>query len=408
MAGSGNGHRIIVKCITAAFVVVVTSFGAGSILVILQLVIMAKLCRHVTGVDVTAIVAGEDRVTVRLTSGRNDLFGVVMARLGDGLRFGMADISLAGTGLYASFGAGGFLCHLPVVPIVVQRRYYLLLNQRGMADFTFLALGQAGLRAGCRLRGNNNGGMFRLGDGLLFGMPSISLAGVSLNAVLGAGCRSGHLALVPIVAKYLRFTLFGFPAFFTLTGLYAGFRTGSFLRCCPLPPRMALGRNGAASPDGGSAILTIKVAGIALFGAGGFLLVYDNRVDVVVGVHLAHFSVVRMVALHILQRPPIPLLPNTVPHLFFFVDAGGFGNGRPTVRLVIMAIGSQHTVIWCVAVCLRRPTPITTAGVALFRHRGVCRKAADRNAGTQTQQQAQTCRKFPSSASHRVKPPLFP
>ena len=294
---------------------------------ILQLVIMAKLCRHVTGVDVTAIVAGEDRVTVRLTSGRNDLFGVVMARLGDGLRFGMAGISLAGTGLYASFGAGGFLCHLPVVPVV---------------------------------------------------------------------------------AKYLRFTLFGFPAFSALMGLYAGFRTGSFLRCFPLPPRMALGRNGAASPDGGSAILTIKVAGIALFGAGGFLLVYDNRVDVVVGVHLAHFSVVRMVALHILQRPPIPLLPDTVPHLFFFVDAGGFGNGRPTVRLVIMAIGSQHTVIWCVAVCLRRPTPITTAGVALFRHRGVCRKAADRNAGTQTQQQAQTCRKFPSSASHRVKPPLSP
>ena len=250
--------------------------------------------------------------------------------------------------------------------------------------------------------------MFRLGDGLLFGMAGISLAGVGLNAVLGAGCRSGHHAIVPIVAQYLRFTLFGFPAFSALMGLYAGFRTGSFLRCFPLPPLMALGRNGAASLDGGSAILTIKIAGIALFGAGGFLLVYGNRVDVVVGVHLAHFSVVLMVALHILPRPPIPLLPDTVPHLFFFVDAGGFGNGRPTVRLVIMAIGSQHTVIWCVAGCLRRPTPITTAGVALFRHRGVCRKAADRNAGTQTQQQAQTCRKFPSSASHRVKPPLFP
>ena len=375
---------------------------------ILQLVIMAKLCRHVTGVDVTAIVAGEDRVTVRLTSGRNDLFGVVMARLGDGLRFGMAGISLAGTGLYASFGAGGFLCHLPVVPVVVQRRYYLLLNQRGMADFTFLALGQAGLRTGRLLAGNSDRVMARLGDGLRFGMAGISLAGTGLYASFGAGGFLCHLPVVPVVAKYLRFTLFGFPAFSALMGLYAGFRTGSFLRCFPLPPRMALGRNGAASPDGGSAILTIKVAGIALFGAGGFLLVYDNRVDVVVGVHLAHFSVVRMVALHILQRPPIPLLPDTVPHLFFFVDAGGFGNGRPTVRLVIMAIGSQHTVIWCVAVCLRRPTPITTAGVALFRHRGVCRKAADRNAGTQTQQQAQTCRKFPSSASHRVKPPLSP
>ena len=330
-----------------------------------------------------------------------------MFRLGDGHRFGMAEIPLAGTGLYASFGAGGFLCHLPVVPVVAQRRCYLLLNQRGMADFTFLALGQAGLRAGCRLRGNNNGGMFRLGDGFRL-CCFAPLAGVSLNAVLGAGCGSGHLALVPIVAKYLRFTLFGFPAFFALTSLFALCGTGRALRCFPLPPPMALGRNGAASLGGGFAILTIKIAGIALFGAGGFLLVYGNRVDVVVGVHLAHFSVVRMVALHILQRPPIPLHPDTVPHLFFFVDAGGFGNGHPTVRLVIMAIGSQHTVIWCVAVCLRRPTPITTAGVALFRHRGVCRKAADRNAGTQTQQQAQTCRKFPSSASHRVKPPLFP
>ena len=320
----------------------------------------------------------------------------------------MAGISLAGTGLYARLGAGGFLCHLPVVPVVVKRRNFFLLNQRGTADFTFLALGQAGLRAGCRLRGNNNGGMFRLGDGLLFGMAGISLAGVSPDTVLGAGCRSGHLALVPIVAKYLRFTLFGFPAFSALMGLYAGFRTGSFLRCFPLPPRMALGRNGAASPDGGTAILTIKVAGIALFGAGGFLLVYDNRVDVVVGVHLAHFSVVRMVALHMLPKQRVPLLPDTVPHPSFFVDAGGFGNGRPTVRIVIMAIGIQHTAIWCVAVWRRRIST-ATAGVAfLFRHRGVCRKAADRNAGTQTQQQAQTCRKFPSSASHRVKPPLFP
>ena len=454
---------------------------------ILQLVIMAKLFRHVAGVDVTAIVAGEDRVTIRLTGGQNDLFGVVMTGSRNGFRIGMADISLAGVGLNAVLGAGCRSGHHAIVPIVVQRRCYLLLNQRGMADFTFLALGQAGLRAGCRLRGNNNGGMFRLGDGfrpccfapcagvgldavlgagcrsghhaivpivvqrrcylllnqrgmadftfLALGQAGLRAgcrlrgnnnggmfrlgdgfrpccfapcAGVGLDAVLGAGCRSGHHAIVPIVAQYLRFTLFGFPAFSALMGLYAGFRTGSFLRCCPLPPLMALGRNGAASLDGGFAILTIKIAGIALFGAGGFLLVYGNRVDVVVGVHLAHFSVVRMVALHILPRPPIPLLPDTVPHLFFFVDAGGFGNGRPTVRIVIMAIGSQHTVIWCVAVCLRRPTPITTAGVALFRHRGVCRKAADRNAGTQTQQQAQTCRKFPSSASHRVKPPLFP
>ena len=241
--------------------------------------------------------------------------------------------------------------------IMVQRRYYLLLNQRGMADFTFLALGQAGLRAGRLLAGNSDGVMARLGDGLRFGMAGISLAGTGLYASFGAGGFLCHLPVVPVVAKYLRFTLFGFPAFSALMGLYAGFRTGSFLRCFPLPPRMVLGRNGAASPDGGSAILTIKIAGIALFGAGGFLLVYDNRVDVVVGVHLAHFSVVRMVALHILPRPPIPLLPDTVPHLFFFVDAGGFGNGRPTVRLVIMAIGSQHTVIWCVAVCLRRPTP---------------------------------------------------
>ena len=273
MARLGDGLRVMVGCITAALVVVVTSFGAGGILVILQLVIMAKLFRHVAGVDVTAIVAGEDRVTIRLTGGQNDLFGVDMTGSGNGFRIGMA---------------------------------------------------------------------------------GISLAGVSPDTVFSAGCRSGHHAIVPIVAQYLRFTLFGFPAFSALMGLYAGFRTGSFLRCCPLPPVMALGRNGAASLDGGSAILTIKIAGIALFGA------------------------------------------------------GGFGNGRPTVRIVIMAIGSQHTVIWCVAVCLRRPTPITTAGVALFRHRGVCRKAADRNAGTQTQQQAQTCRKFPSSASHRVKPPLFP
>ena len=302
--------------------------------------------------------------------------------------------------------AGGFLPrdhHFSVA----QSRNGFLRGQDLLTALALAALGQAGLRTGRLLAGNSDGVMARLGDGF---RPCCfaPCAGVSLDAVLGAGCRSGHHAIVPIVAQYLRFTLFGFPAFSALMGLYAGFRTGSFLRCCPLPPLMALGRNGAASLDGGFAILTIKIAGIALFGAGGFLLVYGNRVDVVVGVHLAHFSVVRMVALHILQRPPIPLLPDTVPHLFFFVDAGGFGNGRPTVRIVIMAIGSQHTVIWCVAVCLRRPTPITTAGVALFRHRGVCRKAADRNAGTQTQQQAQTCRKFPSSASHRVKPPLFP
>ena len=387
------------------------SFGAGGFLCHLPVVpvVTQRRCYLLLNqrgmADFTFLALGQAglRAGCRLRGNRNG----GMFRLGNGLRFGMAGISLAGTSLYASFGAGGFLCHLPVVPVVTQRRCYLLLNQRGMADFTFLALGQAGLRAGCRLRGNNNGGMFRLGDGF---RPCCfaPCAGVGLDAVLGAGCRSGHHAIVPIVAQYLRFTLFGFPAFSALMGLYAGFRTGSFLRCCPLPPLMALGRNGAASLDGGFAILTIKIAGIALFGAGGFLLVYGNRVDVVVGVHLAHFSVVRMVALHILPRPPIPLLPDTVPHLFFFVDAGGFGNGRPTVRIVIMAIGSQHTVIWCVAVCLRRPTPITTAGVALFRHRGVCRKAADRNAGTQTQQQAQTCRKFPSSASHRVKPPLFP
>ena len=319
----------------------------------------------------------------------------------------MAGISLAGTGLYARLGAGGFLCHLPVVPVVVKRRSFFLLNQRGTADFTFLALGQAGLRTGRLLAGNSDRVMARLGDGLRFGMAGISLAGTGLYASFGAGGFLCHLPVVPVVAKYLRFTLFGFPAFSALMGLYAGFRTGSFLRCFPLPPRMALGRNGAASLDGGFAILTIKIAGIALFGAGGFLLVYGSRVDVVVGVHLAHFFVVRIVALHMLPRPPIPLLPDTVPHLSFFVDAGGFGNGRPTVRIVIMAIGSLLTALWCVAVW--RPIPIATAGVAfLFRHRGVCRKAADRNAGTQTQQQAQTCRKFPSSASHRVKPPLFP
>ena len=290
-----------------------------------------------------------------------------MFRLGDGLLFGMPSISLAGVSLNAVLGAGCRSGHLAIVPIVVQRRNFFLLNQRGTADFTFLALGQAGLRTGRLLAGNSDGVMSRLGDGF---RPCCftPCAGVGLDASISTGGFCGHFAFVPF-----------------MVGLWDGFALFEEL----------------------VAILTIKIAGIALFGAGGFLLVYGSRVDVVVGVHLAHFFVVRIVALHMLPRPPIPLLPDTVPHLSFFVDAGGFGNGRPTVRIVIMAIGSLLTALWCVAVW--RPIPIATAGVAfLFRHRGVCRKAADRNAGTQTQQQAQTCRKFPSSASHRVKPPLFP
>ena len=268
-----------------------------------------------------------------------------------------------------------------------------------MADFTFLALGQAGLRTGRLLAGNSDRVMARLGDGLRFGMAGISLAGTGLYASFGAGGFLCHLPVVPVVAKYLRFTLFGFPAFSALMGLYAGFRTGSFLRCFPLPPRMALGRNGAASPDGGSAILTIKVAGIALFGAGGFLLVSGFRVDVVVRVFFTPPLDPFLAAL-----TAIPICPDALVYPLFRAHAGGGRLFCPAALKIVVSVVLK-TAYWWVAVW-----PNTaTAGVAfLFRHRGVCRKAADRNAGTQTQQQAQTCRKFPSSASHRVKPPLSP
>ena len=355
----------------------------------------------------------------------------------------MAGISLAGTGLYARLGAGGFLCHLPVVPVVVQRRNFFLLNQRGTADFTFLALGQAGLRAGCRLRGNNNGGMFRLGDGLLFGMPSISLAGVSLNAVLGAGCRSGHLAIVPIVVQRRNFFLLNQrgTADFTFLALgQAGLRTGRLLagnsdgvmsrlgdgfRPCCFTPCAGVGLDASISTGGFCghfafvpfmvglwdgfalfeelvAVLTIKVAGVALFGAGGFLLVSGFHVDVVVRVFFTPPLDPFLAAL-----TAIPICPDALVYPLFRAHAGGVRLFCPAIPKIVVFLVLK-TAPWCVAVWRRRIST-ATAGVAfLFRHRGVCRKAADRNAGTQTQQQAQTCRKFPSSASHRVKPPLSP
>ena len=244
---------------------------------ILQLVIMAKLFRHVAGVDVTAIVAGEDRVTIRLTGGRNDLFGVDMTGSVDGFR----------------------LC------CFAHR------------------------------------------------------AGVGLDTRLSAGRFCGHLAFVPF-----------------MVGLWDGFALLEAL----------------------VAVLTIKVAGVALFGAGGFLLVSGFRVDVVVRVFFTPPLDPFLAAL-----TAIPICPDALVYPLFRAHAGG-GRLFCPAALKIVVFVVLKTAHWWVAVWPNT----TTAGVALFRHRGVCRKAADRNAGTQTQQQAQTCRKFPSSASHRVKPPLFP
>ena len=342
----------------------------------------------------------------------------------------MAGISLAGTGLYARLGAGGFLCHLPVVPVVVKRRNFFLLNQRGTADFTFLALGQAGLRAGCRLRGNNNGGMFRLGDGLRVIVGCITAALVVVVTSFGAG---GILVLLQLVIMVKRRSFFllnqrdaaGLAlAALGQAGLRAGCclrgnsnggmsRLGDGFRLCCFAHRAGVGLDASISTGGFCghfafvpfmaglwdgfallevlvAVLTIKVAGVALFGAGGFLLVSDFRVDVVVGVYLAVILLPFLAAL-----TAIPICPDALVYPLFRAHAGGVRLFCPAARKIVVFVVLK-TAQWCVAVWPNH------------RHRGVCRKAADRNAGTQTQQQAQTCRKFPSSASHRVKPPLFP
>ena len=257
--------------------------------------------------------------------------------------------------------AGGFLPrdhHF----FVAQSRNGFLRGQDLLTALALAALGQAGLRTGRLLAGNSDGVMSRLVDGF---RPCCfaPLAGVSPDTVLGAGCRSGHHAIVPF-----------------MVGLWDGFALLEAL----------------------VAVLTIKVAGIALFGAGGFLLVYGNRVDVVVRVFFTPPHDPFLAAL-----TAIPICPDALVYPLFRAHAGGVRLFFPAVLKIVVSV-VLNTAPWCVAVyCGGRP-PITTAGVALFRHRGVCRKAADRNAGTQTQQQAQTCRKFPSSASHRVKPPLFP
>ena len=258
-----------------------------------------------------------------------------MFRLVDGHRVMVGCVAAAFVVVVTCFGAGGILVILQLV-IMVKRRSFFLLNQRGTADFTFLALGQAGLRTGRLLAGNSDGVMSRLVDGF---RPCCfaPLAGVSPDTVLGAGCRSGHHAIVPF-----------------MVGLWDGFALLEAL----------------------VAVLTIKVAGIALFGAGGFLLVSGFRVDVVVRVFFTPPLDPFLAAL-----TAIPICPDALVYPLFRAHAGGGRLFCPAALKIVVSVVLK-TAYWWVAVW---PTT-ATAGVAfLFRHRGVCRKAADRNAGTQTQ-----------------------
>ena len=424
------------------------SFGTGGFLCHLPVVpVVVQRRLFIGGIAVAAVCTGVLGVALFRAGRLHHFLTVHMIGSRNGFRIGMAGISLAGTGLYARLGAGGFLCHLPVVPVVVKRRNFFLLNQRGTADFTFLALGQAGLRTGRLLAGNNNGGMFRLVDGHRVIVGRVAAAFVVVVTCFGAG---GILVILQLVIMVKRRSFFLLnqrgTADFTFLALgQAGLRTGRLLagnsdgvmsrlgdgfRPCCFAPCAGVSLDASISTGGFCghfafvpfmvglwdgfalfeelvAVLTIKVAGIALFGAGGFLLVCGNHVDVVVGVFFTPPLDPFLAAL-----TAIPICPDALVYPLFRAYAGGVRLFCPAVHKIVVSLVLE-TAPWCAIRILnwrhwRRPIT-ATAGVAfLFRHRGVCRKATDRNAGTQTQQQAQTCRKFPSSASHRVKPPLSP
>ena len=149
---------------------------------------------------------------------------------------GLAAVA-AGPGLLALLGAGGFLGHGPVAPVVA-----------GGADFAVLGFA--------------------------------AFADPGLQTILGAGGGSHNLPFAEAVAGGVDFPGLGGVAVLAVTGLNAVLGAGSGGGHGPVTKAVAQGFNDGAPLDHAAAVQTPGVAGVAGSGAGGF----DGVTDFGVGV----------------------------------------------------------------------------------------------------------------------------